>query len=253
MKDVFAAVTYKEKIGEKYFRLGLKVGWDEFVPGQFVMLQVPGNEVFVRRPFGIVRVEDSILEICFKVVGKGTVALSRVNPNESLFVFGPLGRGFTPQKDINEAILVAGGYGIAPLFSLAWSLTQDGKKVVLYYGVKKRSDLLYCNQLRASGVDLRIATEDGCEGYKGLVTDLLEKEVAQKQNGSIFSAGPSGLLCEVAKIAAAFNITAQVSLERYMACGIGVCLGCMVRLRDGSYARACRDGPVFDAEKIAWE
>jgi len=253
MKDVVAVVTYREPIGEHYFRLGLKVGWDTFMPGQFVMVDIPGHEVFLRRPFGIVTLEQGVLEICFKVVGKGTAALSKVNHGDCISVLGPLGNGFTPPKDIGKGVLVAGGYGIAPLFSLARNLINEGKDVILYYGAKKSADLLYCSNLTSLGVVLKLATEDGSEGYKGLVTDLLREEIVDLNGGAIFSAGPHGLLEETARIASSAKMTAQVSLERYMACGMGVCLGCAVKLRDQTYVRACREGPVFDAESILWD
>jgi len=253
MKDTPAIVTYKEPIGEKYVRLKLKVGWDQFVAGQFVMVEILGHGVFLRRPFGIVRCENQVLEICFKIVGKGTTSLSKTNVGETLLVLGPLGNGFKPSKDIETAILVGGGYGIVPLFPLARSLMEDQKNVIVYYGAKTASDLLYCTEIRSMGVRLKLATEDGSEGFKGLVTKLLESEVAEAKNAALFSAGPQGLLREVARIASSLKIPAQISLERYMACGTGVCLGCVVKAKDGSFVRACREGPVFGTQDILWD
>ncbi len=253
MKDSLATVEYKEFVGEKYFRLGLKVGWNEFVPGQFVMVEVPGHDILLRRPFGIVKLDGGVLEVCCKIVGKGTAALSKIEKGQATSVLGPLGKGFNPSKDIKTALLVAGGYGIAPLLPLAKTAAENGAKIIFYYGAKKSSDLLYTNELKSLGVDLRLATEDGSAGEKGFLTRRLEKEIMEFNDAAIFCCGPHGLLSETAKIAAKMNMPAQVSLERYMACGIGVCLGCVVKLRDGTYVRACREGPVFNAADIIWE
>lgn len=252
MKDVNATVVYKEFVAEKYFRLGLKVGWGEFEPGQFVMVKIPGGEVLLRRPFGIVKNAAGILEVCVKMIGKGTVALSQIQTGQNVQVLGPLGRGFSVPKEMKTAVLVAGGYGIAPLLSLAKKLSDEKKKVIFYYGAKKSSDLLYASELEAMGIDLRFSTEDGSAGEKGLITERMVKEVYDSQDAALFCCGPHGLLAEVAKIAASANTPAQVSLERYMACGIGVCLGCAVKMKDGTYLRACREGPVFDAGEILW-
>jgi len=253
MKDSLATVEYKEFIGERYFRLGLKVGWDSFAPGQFVMLEVPGHDILLRRPFGIVKIQGGVLEVCVKVVGKGTAALSKIEKGQQTSVLGPLGKGFELSKDVKTAILVAGGYGIAPLLSLAKSAAENGANIVFYYGAKKSADLLYMDELKSLGVDLRLATEDGSAGEKGFLTQRLEREILEFNDAAIFCCGPRGLLNETAKIAAKLNIQAQVSLESYMACGIGVCLGCAVKVKDGSYVRACREGPVFDAANIIWE
>jgi len=252
MKDVHATVAYKEFAGEKYFRLGLKVGWDEFHPGQFVMVQVPGGEVLLRRPFGIVKTEGGVLEVCVKIVGKGTRALSQISPGQSAQVLGPLGRGFTIPKDAKTAVLIAGGYGIAPLLPLAHKFKDENKKIVFYYGAKKSPDLLYINEFKTMGIDLRIATEDGSAGEKGLVTERAAREADKFEGATIFACGPEGLLKEIAKMSSQLKVPAQVSLERYMACGVGVCLGCVVKSRDGSYVRACREGPVFNAEDVEW-
>ncbi len=252
MKETEAQVAYKEIDGEKYFRLGLKTGWNEFVAGQFVMLEVPSGGTLLRRPFGIVKLAGGVLEICIKVVGKGTSAISLLQPGQTVSVLGPLGTGFSVQKEKDTAVLIAGGYGVAPLFALAASLSGQ-KKIIFYYGAKRSADLLYLDGLKSLGVELRLATEDGSAGEKGLVTERIEKEMSGFEGAAFFACGPEGLLSAVSKLAARDNVPTQVSLERYMACGIGVCLGCVVKMKDGSYQRACREGPVFDSEVVLWD
>ena len=253
MKDVVANVAYREFVRERYFRLGLKIGWNEFQPGQFVMIEVPNGQTFLRRPFGIVKADGGVLEVCIKVVGKGTAALSKICEGQSVSVLGPLGKGFSIKKETRSAVLVAGGYGVAPLLALARHVSGEKKNVVFYYGSKSSADLLYLDQLKGLGADLRLSTEDGSEGAKGLITQRVAQDISGFENAEMFACGPQGLLSEIAKIAKSTGIPAQVSLERYMACGIGVCLGCVVKMKDGSYQRACREGPVFDSESILWE
>lgn len=254
MKDTQATIERTESLSGSYFRMRLVTGWDEnFVPGQFVMIRVPGCDVFLRRPFGIVGVEKGVLEICFKVVGKGTQALSGVKAGEKICVLGPLGNGFTFKDEFATGILVAGGYGIVPLVPLARALTKTGKKAILYYGGRSSSDILYESEIKSTGAELKVTTEDGKKGVKGMVTDLLSKEISGYNKPALFSAGPKGLLMEVAKMAKSLKIPAQLSMDEYMACGIGVCLGCVVKTGNGKFVRVCREGPVFDAGDIVWK
>lgn len=251
MKDTQAQIAYKEFAGEHYFRMGFKVGWTEFTPGQFVMIDVP--QVFLRRPFGIVKLDNGILEVCIKVVGPGTESLSKVGAGQSIWILGPLGQGFQYPKELKTALLVAGGYGIAPLLPLAKRLVSENKDVVFFYGAKRTTDLLYIDELKNAGVKLHLATEDGSVGHKGLITEKFEKEAAGHEGAMMFVCGPDGLIRAAAKFGMQAKMPVQVSLERYMACGMGVCLGCVVKMKDGAYQRACREGPVFDAGNIMWE
>jgi dihydroorotate dehydrogenase electron transfer subunit len=254
MKDTRAAVESIESLKNSYFRMRLVTGWDEgFVPGQFVMIRVPGSEVFLRRPFGILGIEKGVLEICFKTVGRGTEVLSKTKAGEEIYVLGPLGNGFAFKEEFKIGILVAGGYGIVPLIPLAGTLTNMGRKAVLYYGGRTSADILCESEIKSAGAELKITTEDGSRGTKGMVTDLLLKEIPDFKGAALFSAGPKGLLMEVSKIAASFKIPAQLSMDEYMACGIGVCLGCVVKSKNGAYVRVCREGPVFDAKDIIWD
>jgi dihydroorotate dehydrogenase electron transfer subunit len=250
MKDTQAQIAYKEFIGEHYFRMGFKVGWTEFLPGQFVMVDVP--QVFLRRPFGIVKLENGILEVCVKVVGQGTEALSKIAPGQATWILGPLGQGFSYPMELKTALLVAGGYGIAPLLPLAKKLVSENRDVIFFYGAKNTADLLYIDELKNAGVDLHLATEDGSTGHKGLITERFQKEAGRFEGAITFVCGPQGLLKAVSELASQSKIPVQVSLERYMACGLGVCLGCVVRMKDGTHVRACREGPVFNAENVEW-
>jgi len=226
----------------------LKVDWDEFKPGQFVMVRVPGEVAFIRRPFGIVGYDDGLCEICFKVIGAGTASLADAKVGDKVSVLGPLGNGFEI-ADASRHILVAGGYGIGPIIGLAWHLIEQNKECLIGYGAASAKHLLYMNELRALGCELRITTEDGSEGDKGLITDVLSDVDA---DCAMYCCGPDGLSKAIAELGEKKGACVQVSLEKYMACGMGLCLGCVCESIDGTNLRVCKEGPVFDASKLKW-
>lgn len=251
MHETKARVESIDVISEKYRRMTLQVGWQEWTPGQFVMVHVPCGSIIVRRPFGIVGIEDGVLELCFKLVGPGTNALAHVKVGDDVEVLGPLGRGFDELKGTAH-VLVAGGYGIAPIFGLARKLAAEGRKPVIAYGAKAAADLLYRHELNSLGCDLHFFTEDGSVGEKGMVTDTLASLLASLDEPLLYACGPKGLLQAVAAMGLEGGTPTQVSLDEYMACGIGVCLGCMCEMNDGTRQRACREGPVFNARDVKW-
>lgn len=251
MKDISTTIISNERVAEDIFRLRVAAHWPSFTPGQFVMLKVPSTSVFLRRPFGIASLAEGILEICYKVVGKGTHALSLVPSGSEVSVFGPCGRGFALPQGIATAVLVAGGYGIAPLIGLARSLRETNKVVHLYYGAKNSRHFFYLDDIECMGVKLFLSTEDGSLGGKGLVTELLEKDIVAKETPALFACGPHGLIRTVAYLGIVNGIPAQVSLETSMACGIGVCQGCVCKNSTGDYVRICREGPVFDVRDLS--
>lgn len=228
-------------------------------PGQFVYVQV-GRELdpLLRRPFSIADAdpEKGIIQILFRVVGRGTNLLSRYRAGSFLDFLGPLGSGFTWDNTDNKAIIVAGGIGVAPLIFLARRLAAEARQVEFFLGVRTLEELVGERALRERGIEPVIATEDGSCGHKGLVTDLLEMRL--KRNNfpdRLFSCGPGPMLSRVVELSRTYRIPVQVSVEERMACGIGACLGCAVPVRDRGkddiqYLRVCRDGPVFNGEKV---
>jgi len=250
-KDRDAIIEYNNQIGSGYFSLGLKAGWSTFDPGQFVMLQIPDHVVLVRRPFSIARKKghDGI-ELIYKVVGPGTRHLSELNEGTSVRVMGPLGRGFQIPKGLKKAVIVAGGFGIAPFLEMVPEFKKRGVETHLYYGGRVLEDILFLDEFEGQGVTCHISTEDGSLGTKGIVTEPLLKDISNySKNSMIFCCGPKGLLHAVLKISREHQVEAEVSYETYMGCGIGVCLGCVVKTADG-YKRACKDGPVFSSSEL---
>lgn len=235
----------------KYRRLRLQTGWSTWDPGQFVMVRIPGSPVLIRRPFGIVGIDEGVLEICFKVIGPGTQGLAHVQQGDKVDVLGPLGHGFETICGVDH-MLIAGGYGIAPLLGLARMLVKSGEKVTLFYGAKNEDHLLYGDELSKLSIEAVITTEDGSVGQSGLVTEAVEGALSKAKKPVIYACGPRPLMKAVAELGEKNNISVQVSLDEYMACGIGVCLGCMIEKRDGTHVRACREGPVFNASELKW-
>jgi dihydroorotate dehydrogenase electron transfer subunit len=245
------------------WRLWLRVpDWPGFLPGQFVMLSpgprgaAPRTDPLLPRPMAVYRERRangaSEIEILFKRHGRGTALLAACAPGDRVGVVGPLGRGF--EEISRRALLVAGGTGIASVYELAARQERraPGSARVLL-GARSGSELMGVSDFQALGVGLEIATEDGSLGTRGLVTDLLEAELARDASAHVYACGPTAMMRRCAEIAASRGASCRASLENPMACGFGVCLGCAAPLRAGGFALVCRDGPVFDAAAIAWE
>lgn len=216
--------------------------------GQFCMIGL--EKVFLRRPLSIysIDIQKGTVSFLYKVVGKGTDILSKLSVGETVRVLGPLGQGYNLDiKENVEPVLVAGGTGIASIHFLASSLKQKGS---LYYGVRKKEELMCLDEFEKMGWKIFISTEDGSCGYKGFVTDLLQKQI--KQESLIYVCGPTPMMKKVIDIAKEKNILGYASLEQKMACGVGNCQGCAVKVA-GVNKMACKDGPVFPILDISLE
>ncbi len=215
-------------------------------PGQFVMVRVADDfDPLLRRPLSIHDRQGERIALLFKVVGRGTARLAKVQPGEEIDVFGPLGRPFPPVE--GRVVLVGGGMGLAPLLFLAKE--SDPETTRLRLGAAGVGDLPGLDDFEALGLPLQVFTEDGSLGVEGLVTQGLAGELAERP-ATIMACGPEPMLRATAKIAARAGVECWVSLEARMACGLGACLGCVVEAADGSRPRVCADGPVFEARRI---
>jgi len=227
----------------------------EALPGQFVEVQVSeSGSPLLRRPFGVhaVNQKKHAVDILYEVRGKGTQALSEKKPGDICDILGPLGNGFSIRTK-HYPIFVAGGMGVAPLVYLAEKISVASSPGIVLIGGKTRKQILCKKEFEKLGYDVLISTDDGSLGFKGYVTDLLKRELSTLGYGplTIYACGPKPMLKEVSRIALEKNIPAQLSLEEHMACGIGACLGCVVKT-PGGYKRVCKDGPVFDSDSIVW-
>ncbi|MBN1913601.1 MAG: dihydroorotate dehydrogenase electron transfer subunit [Candidatus Omnitrophica bacterium] len=267
-----AKVIKNIEVAPKYYRIILFCPQivKEALPGQFLEIKVTEKiEPFLRRPFSINRISGKHIEILYEIKGKGTRLLSRIRAGNYLDIIGPLGNGFSYQPKLSQGkiILVAGGMGVAPLFFLAGKIkeikNQKSKiKNLVLIGAKTKKQVLCEQEFKKMGYEVRIATDDGSGGFKGTVTELLKKMLSDfgLRPSIIYACGPRPMLKALSVLSARRNINTQVSLEEHMACGIGACLGCVVKLKtqkskgkiDFEYRRVCKDGPVFDAREVVW-
>ncbi len=273
MLEQTVQIVSNKRDTDSYFRLVLRAAKiaPQIQPGQFAHVRVsPMKDALLRRPFSIFQVEGDTFSILYKTIGKGTDALARMGPGEELSVIAPLGHGFTvPRRGGETPLLVAGGYGMAAMYLLAQRSPQRG---VVFVGGRRRVDILCEKEFQALGWDVRVTTEDGSHGEKGLVTQPLIAELRRRRGNEaqiklrtpnselrtpkLFACGPAGMLKAVGKIAEEFKVPAELSMDEHMCCGVGVCLTCVIPVKTGDgweYQRTCTEGPVFDAREVVWE
>lgn len=262
-------VVSNVELSPGYFRMRMTAPQDllDSAPGQFLMLKVADAiDPLLRRPFGLFDVgtfsaeyagcgTQCYCEILYKVVGKGTKMLSALHHGDVVDLLAPLGRGFEIGPTGEEKILVGGGIGLAPLYYLAKELVAAGEKVRLFAGGRNRDDILCITEFERLGVETYVSTDDGTLGERGFVTQVLERHLAPGMR--IFACGPTPMLSAVAGIAAKHGTPCQVSMEAYMACGVGACLGCVMKGANHTdetpdYRCVCKDGPVFDSFELQW-
>ena len=215
--------------------------------GQFIHIYLKGR--VLRRPISICDIDkqNGTLRIVFQIRGEGTFDLSLYKEGEILDAILPLGNGFTLEDSSKKALFVGGGIGVPPLLATA---KHYGKNAVVALGFANKQSVILEEDFKAVGVDLRIATDDGSYGTKGLVTQLFKEEKPE----IIYACGPNAMLKAVANFAKEIGAECQLSLEERMACGIGACLGCAVSLKGENnkeyFGHVCKDGPVFDYRKV---
>ncbi len=226
-------------------------------PGQFIHVKIPHlEECVLRRPFSVFRADGDALAILYKDVGKGTRTLQYLKAGETLSILGPLGHGFPDPNPAAYPIIVAGGYGMAALYLTARTAPVKG---IAFFGGRAAKDILCVSDFEALGWTVRVTTEDGSLGRKGIVTDALDEWWLNESAGrapELFACGPGGMLKAVAHRAIERGWTAWTSMDNSMGCGVGACLTCVLKVREGegwTWARACREGPVFDARAVLWE
>lgn len=247
-------IISNQKLSGNYWLLEFESGLiaKRACPGQFLEVKVNfQSDPLLRRPISIHGVSGAKVKLIYAVVGRGTQILSGKKPNELLDIIGPLGNGFdysrTSKLANAQTVIVAGGMGVAPLVFLAQKLNQP----LILIGARSKKQIICRREFKALGCAVKLATDDGSAGFKGRVTDLLKTVLEKNKVLNLFSCGPRPMLKNVARIAAENNISAQLSLEEHMACGIGACLGCVVLTKTG-YQSVCKDGPVFSSRELIW-
>ena len=217
------------------------------LPGQFVHID-PGKKFFLRRPFSIQNAENGELEILIKIVGEGTQTL--VEKPSPWNIMGPLGNSFKINPDTTP-ILVAGGVGAAPLKFLYNRLSSANRRLTFIIGAKTSSEIPLppSDPLRNK---VRIATDDGSQGFHGTAVQLLASKFDSKEKPYIYACGPVPMLNALRVFMLANYLQGEFSLENHMACGMGVCQGCAIPMTNG-YKLVCKDGPVFPFQEIGEE
>lgn len=267
MLDEPTRVLVSEEVARDFFltRLIAPHVATQAIPGQFVEVQV-GEEVapLLRMPLSIGAVEpaEGTIDLLYERIGPKSRALSRLPVGSELRCLGPLGQGFREPPVGHEALLVGGGIGLPPLLFWGSRLRAQGRGVVLLAGARTAAKHLPDPLLTPAAQRVLRATDDGSMGHDGLVTDLLEEELKNGVDYAVYTCGPHGMMAAVAELCLKRDVACQVSLEEYMACGIGICVGCAVEVISEygdtesdytRYSRVCVDGPVFDARRIRWE
>ncbi|MBN1394123.1 MAG: dihydroorotate dehydrogenase electron transfer subunit [Pirellulales bacterium] len=270
-----ATIAENERIARDTYRVRFACGEiaRRVLPGQFVMLRLAGrNDPLLGRPLAVYDAIDDeggnplYLDVVYLVVGKMTGLLAEMSVGGRLEVWGPLGNGFPPCA-VEHLVMVAGGIGQTPFLTLARErsgrrsygdpprIASAAEKITLLYGVRGGEYLAGVDDFRAAGIDVRLSTDDGSVGHRGMVTELIAPTVERsKLKCRLVCCGPEPMLEAAARIARELNVPCQVSLESPMACGVGVCFSCVKRIRDAEgrwdYRRACVEGPVFDAADV---
>jgi dihydroorotate dehydrogenase electron transfer subunit len=236
-------------------------------PGNFVQLKIDlPSGILWRRPFSILDIQENRISILYKILGKGTRALSTFESGREMSVIGPLGNHFQFPAKGRIVMLAGGGIGIPPLYFLLKRLMASGydpRKIHFFNGAYDAGCLVYIEQCAEPGINVYAVTEDGSLGIKGLITDGMRQYLGSKADTAesddivIYACGPMPMMRAVAGLADEYGINCQLALEALMPCGFGVCMGCAVKVRDDNggsvIRRVCREGPVFDARDIIWE
>lgn len=235
-------------------------------PGQFIALRPNDRSLLLRRPFSIHRVDRrpgwaGTVEIVFDVRGLGTDLLARSRQHDAIDILGPLGRPFRLPREPTNCVLVGGGIGAAPLMFLAEELRGHGHRVDFIVGARTSEHLLRLIEAKRVALTVTVTTDDGSNGVRGMVTDVLGDTVRATNARVVYACGPVPMLRAVAAACAQLRLPCQVAWEEIMACGFGACLVCAVPMRvdreddeEGwAWARCCTEGPVFSASRIHWD
>ena len=233
-------------------------------PGQFVALAVggPTSANLLRRCFSIHKVSPSgtyggTVDVVVSPVGPGTDWLASLRAHDEVDIVGPLGRAFPLPTEPVPCVLVGGGYGSAPLFWLAEALRERGCHVEMVLGAATEQKLFGVVEARRSADAVTVTTDDGSAGTRGWVSDVLPDVVRRSGAAVVYACGPMGMLKSVTDVATAEGAVAQVAVEESMACGVGVCMTCVLPVtgNDGAtrMVRSCVEGPVFRGDRVRWE
>ena len=243
MERIFPKVTGNSKIAENTYEMRLSGDFSSITaPGQFVNFAVEG--CYLRRPISVCDVENGILTVVYKTVGKGTEIMSRIRPGETMDVLSGLGNGYDVGAGGKRPLLIGGGAGVPPMYMLCKALARAGARPVAVLGFNSRNEVFYEDEFKAAGAETHVTTVDGSYGIKGYVTDVIGK----LDYTYFYACGPEAMFKAVEKTV---KSDGEYSFEERMGCGFGACMGCSCKTKYGS-KRICKDGPVLKRGEIIW-
>ncbi len=243
------SIINNQEIAPDYFKLTF---WSPKIaelakPMQFVGVNfLEPSSIILPRPFSIYHIENEQLTILYKVIGKATKLFSQMKIGENLILKGPLGKTVETPNKKNKIALVAGGVGIA---SLRFLIEKFKFKFDLFYGVKTQQEFLELDFWQKLASKVFLTAETGYNNFSGYITEILEAEISNYD--VIYTCGPKPMLKKVSEIAQKNKVKHYVVLEEMMACGYGLCMGCVVKTKQG-YLRVCQEGTVFNGDDIIW-
>lgn len=258
-KILMEKIASIEEVAKTIFKMTVKSEYISMnaVPGQFVNVKCcEGVDALLRRPISICSVDKdkATFDIVFQMKGKGTQYLSQKKVGSEVDLIGPLGNSFHISEDYKRIAVVGGGIGIFPLLYLLKELKGADRSAFLGFRSSEYAVLL--EEFGAESEALSISTDDGSRGYRGLVTDLLERDIEERGFDIIYTCGPTPMIRKVSEISKKTGIPCQVSLEQRMGCGIGACLVCACKIGkpdNWEYKHVCKDGPVFWSDEVIFD
>jgi len=246
-------IIENKQLNKDFFILELLSGLTlpEINPGQFVEVRIDGcSETFLRRPFSVhdVNYKTNSIKLLIKIAGEGTKTLSHMQKGDIINMIFPLGNSFSLPSKSDRTLLVGGGCGVAPLLFLAKTLKSNSCEFDILMGFRNRDRIIEYKKYKKLG-RVYLTTEDGSEGEKGFVTQ--HSVLTENKYTRIYCCGPDSMMKAVAEYSHKHKIHCEVSLENLMACGIGVCLCCVVNTTNGNVC-CCTEGPVFNINNLKW-
>ena len=244
MKQSLFTIQSNEKLTDSVCKMVLAGDTSAITAsGQFVNIQLKG--FFLRRPISVCDYDENTLTILYKVVGKGTEAMSKMTPNHKLDVLTGLGNGYDTSVSGDKPLLIGGGVGVPPMYILAKNLVAEGKHPIVILGFNTAAEVFYKEEFEKLGVEVHVATADGSVGTKGFVTDVVK---TIPDYTYFYTCGPEPMLKALSDVT---TTSGQLSFEERMGCGFGACMGCSCQTKYGN-KRICKDGPVLVKEEIIW-
>lgn len=236
-------VLYNEKVIDNIYKMVCE-DENDIKAGQFYMLKLNG-ETLLPRPISICEKEGNKITFLYAVVGKGTEEFSKLKQGEYINLTGPLGNGFNLDEVNGKIAIVSGGIGTAPMIEVAKRLREKDENISIDVYAGFRDDIYLTEELQKYANEVKVTTNTGKHGHKGFVTDILKPE----EYDIVLCCGPEIMMKKVIEMCKEKNVKILVSMEKHMACGVGACLVCTCKTKDG-FKRTCKDGPVFDGDYV---